>query len=1416
MKFSVLLILSLFIFIVSNIYCQNTYFIKYKSSVSNEQIGQKIREQKLSDSDVSLSKAGNIKSINLFAKGLGRNDETLSRIVKVTFDNSITESSILSLQNSDPSIEYIEKSYTYKIDSVPNDSLVSEQWALQKIQAFDAWNITEGADTVLLAIIDTGIDYLHPDLKNKIYFNTGEIGTDDLGRDKRSNGIDDDNNGFVDDYMGWDFTDRVGFPFDSSGGDYLNWDNNPMDENGHGTFVAGIAGAETNNGSGIAGVAPNIKLLNVRAFDPGGYGEEDDAAAAILYSIQTGAKVINMSWGDNSFSLVLRDVIRYAHSRNVVLVGSSGNDGSVTPHYPSSYPEVISVGNSTKEDYVASSSNYGSTLDLVAPGTDILSTFLNSGYTIGGGTSAATPHVSAAAALILSLRSFTNEEVKQILKSTSDDIDEAGWDLRSGAGRLNLFKALTVVAPSVIKINSPSQDFATLDNELTIDATVLSPYFINYSLYYGKGFNPDNWNTLIGNGLNQFRDKNIYTLDISTLPDTVYTLRLEVTLSNGRTSEERVNFYIIRTPPGVIEVASGPLYYGDKSTIAGEFYTDQLSIMRLYYRKYGETNFRYITLDGFNTNNEFVKQLHYGFIPKDIVQPGTLYEVYFEAENLVGLKTVVLDTLNSLDYFRYETDNPPSVTSYNQMSFKLPQGYLYPYPVSFLSDNYNEVLFQTFYETPDYYFGLFKYQDNEFVKIDSIQSKSPALFGDFNNDGKKDLISYLVPNLYIDEQSSPGTFSLVNKLTNNGHNFPLVADDLYSNGNYELITLSSDRALVKWNINPDLSISKPDTFYTQADTQDIEPGYEFSNYPSSNLKIADTNNDGKKEIWFLDADGDLKSYIAEPSGSLIRGSSFTTRGLTTSNSHILSIGDYDGDGIKDFAILYETNSIAPTFLLLIITNKNNQFELITQKVFLDQSAEFIGFSFNKVYQSLKFVDVDNDGADELVLNIFPYCYILKHSSSGDKFIFYSDGVNTYDIFAEDLNGNGLLDVAFQFKDGYKFFEFGSVTRPEIPSILNAYSNASMQAYLNWGGKENKFYIYRGTSPDHLGSDPYDSVSANSYLDYSVEEFKTYYYAIQSYDPLKPEPYSKLSASAEVYIHKPAVVDTVYGSSNQTVTVTFSEKMNNTIENLESFKLNNSEYPNSISPASQYSYLLTFRNSIPVGTNQLSISSLKDIYGSPVPDEIIHFKMDSSVVKQEFFVSSFSIESPYLVKVIFNKELDETSALNKDNYSFNPDNKITSIKIDENNPATIYLNLQGQKPVGSIGKEYVLQIKNVHSSVSSGNIEINSGAGSYIVLTGYAKNLSDVYVYPNPVKIKDGTSKITFANLPTHVRITIWSIDGNKIGEVEETDGNGGVDFNLRNLDGELLSSGVYIYRAVVIDNFNNEGEEKIGKFAVIR
>jgi len=209
-------------------------------------------------------------------------------------------------------------------------------------------------------------------------------------------------------------------------------------------------------------------------------------------------------------------------------------------------------------------------------------------------------------------------------------------------------------------------------------------------------------------------------------------------------------------------------------------------------------------------------------------------------------------------------------------------------------------------------------------------------------------------------------------------------------------------------------------------------------------------------------------------------------------------------------------------------------------------------------------------------------------------------------------------------------------------------------------------------------------------------------------------------------------------------------------------------------------------------------------------------MDSVIANPEFFITSFEIINSHLIRVVFNVEVDETSAINTNNYIFDPDNKASSVKVDGNDKRIISISLEGEKPIGSIGKEYILRIKNVTSSAATGSIPINEGAGSYIVLSNFAKDLSDVYVYPNPANVNDGAGTITFANLPQRAKITIWTLNGAQVNELEETDGDGGTTFTLTDYSGEYLASGIYVFRVVMLDEFSNESEEKLGKFAVFR
>jgi|GEM_PF-956347 len=304
------------------------------------------------------------------------------------------------------------------------------------IKAPEAWAVETGRPDVVIAVLDTGIDYTHPDLAGKVWTNPPEI---------PANGIDDDANGFVDDWRGWDFA---------------NSDNDPWDDHEdsgmavqHGTFVSAIAAASTNDGVGMAGVSWGSPVMALKVMDSSGYGLEDDAAAAVVYAADNGAKIINMSLTGEDVP-ALRTAIQYARQKGCLVVAASGNSGTSADTYPASYPEVLSVGATneydqrcTAADWGQGGSNYGSYLDVMAPGNNILSAtsmMEPQGYFVLPGTSAAAPFVAGVAALVWSrYPDWTAQQVFNQIVRTCDDLGTAGWDMFTGWGRVNAYRALT-------------------------------------------------------------------------------------------------------------------------------------------------------------------------------------------------------------------------------------------------------------------------------------------------------------------------------------------------------------------------------------------------------------------------------------------------------------------------------------------------------------------------------------------------------------------------------------------------------------------------------------------------------------------------------------------------------------------------------------------------------------------------------------------------------------------------------------------------------------------------------------------------------------------------------------------------------------------------------------------------------------
>ncbi len=369
--------------------------------------------------------------------------------------------------NQMPEVIYAEPDYLVHAIATPDDARYSDQWALNNegqtggtvdadIDAPETWDRFTSGNDVVVAVIDTGVKYDHEDLAANIWTNSGEI---------PNNGIDDDANGFVDDVHGYDF---------------VNSDGDPMDDNDHGTHCAGIIGADTNNGIGIAGTVHNAKIMAVKFLSASGSGSTSAAIDSVIYAVDNGATVLSNSWGGGGFSQSLQDAIEYAHENDVLFIAAAGNDSSNndnSPQYPANYDvaNVISVASTTHTDGLSNFSNYGATtVDLGAPGSDILSTVSNGGYAVFSGTSMATPYVSGAAVMLRSnFPQLSALEVKEILFNTVDPISALDGKSVTG-GRLNLQAALNEAAQSTF-VSIPENS----TGQLAAGASIVLPVSVN-------------------------------------------------------------------------------------------------------------------------------------------------------------------------------------------------------------------------------------------------------------------------------------------------------------------------------------------------------------------------------------------------------------------------------------------------------------------------------------------------------------------------------------------------------------------------------------------------------------------------------------------------------------------------------------------------------------------------------------------------------------------------------------------------------------------------------------------------------------------------------------------------------------------------------------------------------------------------
>ena len=1274
----------------------------------------------------------------------------LSAIYRLRLADGVDILEAVAAYRSDPRVVWAQPNYLSRPCVVPDDSLYGEQWALSTMRMPSAWDIEEGSPEIVIGFVDSGIDYHHQDLAANVWINAGEdLNSNGQVDESDLNGLDDDANGYIDDLRGWDFTDAPQF---AGLGDYLERDNDPDDDLGHGTHVSGITAAIGNNGVGTAGLCWHARIMPLRAsfrLSVGAFLEDDDVSAGIVYAADNGAHVINMSWGDPRISPIVQDVIAYAYARGCVLVAAAGNVDEEGLFYPGGYDETIAMGASDIYDQRAGFSSFGKNLDVLAPGSNIISTLPGDAYGTQGGTSMATAHGSGLAAL-------------RMERTTR------------------------------VRIHSPSTGEGA-DERIAIVGTAMGPDLQSYSLAYGLGLSPDELETILEPVEQQVWEETLMVWEgIAELPDTAVAIRLQAVNLDGSLVEDRVVIRVDHTPPVLEDVRLVRRLDEEDYAAFAEWRTDDECLPEVFYRPQGGEEFS--VLGGVHWATDHSLDLS----PE--LDPGQ-YQIYLAAVNAAGLRT---RDDNAGRYYDLSAPFEQVERGGFLLLDELPPGYQFEQITDLDGNGRPELLFMAFSDTSTYGPAV-AYEMNDEGELEEVyRSQAHYLVwdvGDSDGDGRMEILGGGYASIALYESPAPNSFpDPVEPVWTEEGIWGSQFADTDRDGRMEIVS--------KLEVGSDVVIYENAADDSLTRVASLPNPTDGRNSTGTRFAVADFDGDGRTGILAGDSDGDI--YIYEWNGS--DGYEHTwTESTGLEDTRYLAAGDsLEGGGVW-FAVAANLTDVydpGATFWRLTVyrPDGDDSFRMVW-------SAEVAGVSGQG--NGLLAADVTGDGKKEIVLCALPDLYIFGQTAA-ETFapIWYTPCGFMYRPFVGDLTGDGARELAFNGPDGMIVLEPADAGgAPPPPSGMTARPLDRERIFLEWTAVEQAagYHLYRG--PDYYDLDRLESeLTGLTYVDSGLVEDQIYYYAATTVDSTGRE--SRFYSSVVWAMpNAPPRLDSIRVITGRHVAVLFDQSMGPSAQVASHYSLYPNDGEDLISAPSSVLLdrgdrraLLTFEHPLePETSYRLETAHLHDASGVPLwaASGMISFTTPAEGSMQSLIIRRAELLGRSVLEVLFSEPVDPVSAENADHYTLEPSGSIDGARIDSLQTDRVRLELSGLEQAGIL---YTLTVSGVWDAALEKTFL--PGIGDAVSFALPATDLSQAGAAPTPF-LPGRDVVLTFRGLPPGTTVTILSLSGERIWE-ERTQLGGEIEWGGLNDHGREAAAGIYLYTIV------KDREVKRGKLALVR